>query len=208
MESLLILLAIVALQVGAAWLKKRVGKSKNPSLPEDESPEEYLDEREERNDSPSDAETSDSLQDLIRKFREEQAKALDDSEGTAEETPSEYVDEPIPEELPKPEPILVSPRPSESVEKEHASERVFEDRFPSVAESTCLPFPEKKAETEPSSASTASVDKPEFERKLKPATVRTKFEFSKENARKGFLWARVLEDPRFKRRFPMPLSRR
>ena len=104
MESLLILLAIVALQVGAAWLKKRVGKSKNPSLPEDESPEEYLDEREERNDSPSDAETSDSLQDLIRKFREEQAKALDDSEGTAEETLSEYVDEPIPEELPKPEP--------------------------------------------------------------------------------------------------------
>lgn len=207
MESLLILLAIVALQVGAAWLKKRVGENKNPSLPENEPPEEYLDEREEENDSPSDAETSDSLQDLIRKFREEQAKTLDDFEGTSEETSPEYADEPVSEELPEPEPVLVSPRPSESVEKEHASERVFEDRFPSVAESTCLPFPEKKAETEQVSSSTASAA-PELERRLKPASVRAKFEFSKENARKGFLWARVLEDPRFKRRFPMPLSRR
>lgn len=205
MESLLILLAIVALQVGAAWLKKRVGESKNPSVSENEPPEEY-DEREEENDSPSDAETSDSLQDLIRKFREEQAKTLDDSEENSEEMPSEYSDDPVPEVLPEPEPVLVSPRSSEPIEKENVSGKVFEDRFPSVAESTCLPFPEKKAETEPFSPSAASADKPEFERHLKSATVRTNFEFSKENARKGFLWARVLEDPRFKRRSPMPLS--
>ncbi len=205
MESLLILLAIVALQVGAAWLKKRVGESKNLSEPENEPPEEYLDEREEENGSPSDAETSDSLQDLIRKFREEQAKTLDDSEGNFEESSPEYADESVPEELPEPEPVLVAPRSSKPVEKESASEKVFEDRFPSVAESSCLPFPEKKAEAEQVSPSV----EPEFERSLKPSVIRaTKFEFSKENARKGFLWARVLEDPRFKRRFPMTLSRR
>lgn len=208
MESLLILLAIVALQVGAAWLKKRVGESKNSSLPEDESPEEYFDEREEENGSPSDEETSDSLQDLIRKFREEQAKTLEDFNGNSEESSSEYADDPVPEELPEPEPVLASPRTIQSVEKESVPEKVFENRFPSVAESTCLPFPEKKAETEQFSPSAASADKPEFERHLKPATVRTNFEFSKENARKGFLWARVLEDPRFKRCSPMPLSRR
>lgn len=204
MESLLILLAIVALQVGAAWLKKRVGESKNLSLPEETS-EEYRDEREEENDSPSDAETSDSLQDLIRKFREEQAKTLDDSEGNFEETSPGYFDVPVPEELPKPEPVLVSPRSSEPVEKESVSKKIFEDRFPSVAESTCLPFPEKHVETEQLSTPAVSAE-PEFERHLKSATVRTNFEFSKENARKGFLWARVLEDPRFKRRSPMPLS--
>ncbi len=204
MESLLILLAIVALQVGAAWLKKRVGESKNLSEPENEPPEEYLDEREEESGSPSDAETSDSLQDLIRKFREEQAKTLDTLEERSEETPPQYADESVSEELPEPEPVL-SPRLSEPIEKESAPEKVFEDRFPSVAESNCVPFPEKKAEAEQVSPSV----EPEFERSLKPSVIRTtKFEFSRENARKGFLWARVLEDPRFKRRSPMPLSRR
>ncbi len=208
MESLLILLAIVALQVGASWLKKRVGESKNFSPPEDNPPEEYPEEREEENDSPADAETSGSLQDLIRKFREEQAKTLDDSEGRFEETSPEYADDSVPEDLPEPEPVLAASLPPEPIEKESVPEKVFEDRFPGVAESTCLPFPEKNAENEQSSAFTDSAGKPEFGRHLKPLTVRTNFEFSKENARKGFLWARVLEDPRFKRRSPMQLSRR
>lgn len=207
MESLLILLAIVALQVGAAWLKKRVGESKNSSLPEEESSEEYLDEREEENGSPSDAETSDSLQDLIRKFREEQAKTLEDFEGNSEESSTEYADDPVPEELPEPEPVLASPRTIQPVEKERASEKVFEDRFPSATESNCVPFPEKKADIEPLSVSSASAE-PELGQSLKPVAVRANFEFSKENARRGFLWARVLEDPRFKRRSPVPLSRR
>lgn len=206
MESILILLAIVALQVGAAWLKTHTGERRKTSVPAEESPEEYLDESEEKGE-PSDAETSDSLQDLIRKFREEQAKTLDDFEEHTEATPPQYAGEPVSEEGPEPEPVLASPRPFKPVEKESASEKVFEDRFPSVAESNCLPFPEKKADSEPLSVATAPVE-PELGHGLKPAETRADFEFSKENARKGFLWARVLEDPRFKRRSPVPLSRR
>ncbi len=198
MESLLILLAIVALQVGAAWFKKRIEGSKNPSVPTDESPEEYLDEGEENHDAPSDAETPDSLQDLIRKFREEQAKTMDVPENGDEESP------------PEPEPVLASPRSSEPIEKETVSPKVFEDSFPSVAELNCVPFPEKKTEVEPEpvSAFAMPTENPEAGPRLNPTPVRADFEFSRENARKGFLWARVLEDPRFKRRSPMPLSRR
>lgn len=205
MESLLILLAIVGLQVGAAWFKKRMGQRREP--PSSETFESDADDDGERTSD----DASESLQDLIRKFREEQAKTLDSPEEFSEE-PLPEGEEPLPEWNPpvREEPLDEPAKPFARAEtdKKAADEKIFQDRFPAESESPCLPFPEKNALGREVSA------KPCGEREIgaveKGGTLadvpsranRPDFAFSRENARKGFLWACVLENPRFKRRTP------
>lgn len=210
MESLLILLAIVGLQVGAAWFKKRMGQRRDP--PPFETFERDDDEGE-RSSSESDA--SDSLQDLIRKFREEQAKTLDSPEELSEEPLPEGGEEPLPEWNPpmREEPLDLPPKPFVRAESEEkaADGNVFQDRFPAETESPCLPFPEKNAlERDKSDDESENGYSEEIgaAAEVPLSANRPNFAFSRENARKGFLWACVLENPRFRRRAPMLNCRR
>ena len=142
MESLLILLAIVGLQVGAAWFKKRMGQRREP--PSSETFESDADDDGERTSD----DASESLQDLIRKFREEQAKTLDPPEEFSEE-PLPEGEEPLPEWNPpvREEPLDEPAKPFARAEtdKKAADEKIFQDRFPAESESPCLPFPEKNS---------------------------------------------------------------
>ncbi len=188
MESLLILLAIVGLEAVAAWVKKRSARHNVPEdLPDDDR---------ETFDSDADPEASSeevsdappSLQDLIRKFREEQAKL--DGEGLPEEEslqeeeelPEEDVLE-IPEEKPEPQGAIPQNEPLAAKWN---------------AEPPAEPVPAVRTEMLVEDGLTA------------PQKIQTNFnpglEFNRREAAKGILWAKVLEDPRYKRRSPFPFT--
>ncbi len=209
MESLLILLAIIALQYGAEWLKKRAQKKRENPTDDEEYSEDESAESEEAPSGPSP-----SLEDLIRKFQEEQAK-----NGNAEETentPEE--DEDLEEDEDFEDDEDLDGEPAEEPLPEYSAKPVFEKKEP-------LPEPPHvQALTPAASLKTEARDDaakplPEPEKKISanvppkfsavkkmPLDGRPNFEFSMREARKGFLWAKVLDDPRFRRRSPVPFS--
>lgn len=191
MEGLLFFLVIVALQVGATWIKKRAEQKSRPVPPPEQ---EYDDESEYGNDEDDfpdedDMEPEedlpptppDPLQELIRKFREEQAKQNGEILPEPESPKVLTEQESIPEEIP-----AVSPQATETPP--------LQNRFQEAARIyTSSDVPE--ASDEISRAEIADTD---YSREQTPEP---KFAFSIREARKGFLWANVLNDPRFKRPF-------
>ncbi len=212
MESLLILLAIVGLEALASWFKKRAQKRnaapiERRRLPEDEyrgeecgSDADDFDEEDDGSDDfdEEDEDVSDDegdfgedefpgnppqpLQDLIRKFQEEQAKLSEKrqkesfpptsppvfAETRAKETSEQNLFPASPDSfVPKPNP--------EKPRKEIASDDTVRNVFPSPPQNVGS--------------------------KKSPA-----FAFNRREAAKGFLWANVLDAPRFKRRSPFPIT--
>ena len=183
MEGLLFFLVIVALQVGATWIKKRAEQKSRPVPPPEQ---EYGDESEYGNDEDDfpdedDMEPEedlpptppDPLQELIRKFREEQAKQA----GNIAPQPQKVVKKPEPIPEPKPAEEIPVPNPFQNAAKLYAEESPVEiAHFNDNSEALETKIPTSQKEI-------------------------PKFAFNRQEARKGFLWANVLNDPRFKRPF-------
>jgi hypothetical protein len=206
-ESLLILLAIIALQYGAEWLKKRAQKKRENPTDDEEYSENESAESEEAPSGPSP-----SLEDLIRKFQEEQAK-----NGNAEETVPEE-DEDLEEDEDFEDDEDLDREPAEEPLPEYSAKPVFEKKEPLPEPSpvqALTPAASLKTEArddaakplpEPEKKISANVPPKVSAVKTMPLDGRPNFEFSMREARKGFLWAKVLDDPRFRRRSPVPFS--
>ena len=207
MESLLILLAIIALQYGAEWLKRRAREKRENPADDEEYSEDESAESEEAPSGPSP-----SLEDLIRKFQEEQAK-----NGNAEETVPEE-DEDLEEDEDFEDDEDLDREPAEEPLPEYSAKPVFEKKEPLPEPppvQALTPAASLKTEArddaakpllEPEKKISANVPPKVSAVKTMPLDGRPNFEFSMREARKGFLWAKVLDDPRFRRRSPVPFS--
>lgn len=185
MESLLILLAIVGLEAVAAWVKKRGTQNKVPKDLPDEDPEIFDPEADSETSSEEVFDAPPSLQDLIRKFHEEQTK-LDGEDLSEEDLPEEEVAE-IPDATPEPQSVIPQKEPFTATWNVSQGENPVGELVPEV-------------QTE--SAVDAVSDKPQSIQS-NAAPILT---FNRREAAKGILWARVLEDPRYKRRSPFPFT--
>ena len=195
MEGLVFLIAIVALQVGAAWLKKRGDAHRRNQLPPDSSERnEYGADDDDEEYSPEDEDvpsgTPDSLRELIRKFREEQEKRSID--------PPEVIRQKKMESPESDEPEVVI-KPAEAPKAVPANPYAAYAALSPVAGELTSPI-----EKDAIAASSIGVDA------VPASSVATlpfrRFEFNQKEARRGILWAKVLDDPRFRRRNPVPFN--
>ena len=212
MENVIGLLITIAIVAYSAHRKAKQLRQDPPqqNLPQDaswqseESDEEWEEDSEEGKVSPQ---TPDPLQDLIRKFKEEQAKAMR-GEASAPAPQRKIVQaeqKTLSDEIPaahknfehqakrfESAPTSQAPEHTEYAPKKDFT-RVTRPEF----EEAKSVFDEKSLELE------AEISEPK--RLVKPsASHHSKFNMDIKDARKGFLWAKVLEDPRFKRRSPYP----
>lgn len=204
MESLLILLAIVGLEALASWFKKRSQKRNGKPLeyPQESLPEEHSEWEGEEEDFPEDGpyeeeedsfegETPQPLQDLIRKFHEEQAKLSGDS--PREDAPPDPFSPGVHSEKQE---AQIPERESFGKAEGFGEEPVAEEK-PWLAEPALL-----HRESVSAAGKSASLPKTS----LSVSKKRPAFSFNRREAAKGFLWAKVLDDPRFKRRSPFPIT--
>lgn len=190
-----IMVMVAGIKALIGWVENRAkgGQNSRPAEFEDYEPEE-----DESVESSEDSQQS--LQDLIRKFQEEQAKTLsepveDSTEEPAEELPEDLPEAPVrnfSEEVSAP----VLEVPSEPPRRMSA----WEAHLQKIS-----------AEPEPPEVDlSAAEDVSAFEIADETPAPRRKsgLEFSKREARKGILWSQVLNDPRYRRRSPLPLRGR
>lgn len=212
MENVIGLLITIAIVAYSAHRKAKQLRQNPPqqNLPQDESwqseesDEEWEEDSEEGKVSPQ---TPDPLQDLIRKFKEEQAKAMrgEDAAPASQRKIVQAEQKTLSDEIPAAhknfehqakrfESASTSQAPEHT---EYAPKKDFTRVTRPEFEEAKSVFDEKSLELE------AEISEPK--RSVKPsASHHSKFNMDIKDARKGFLWAKVLEDPRFKRRSPYP----
>ena len=202
MENVIGLLITIAIVAYSAHRKAKQLRQDPPqqNLPQDAS----WQSEEPETSSPQ---TPEPLQDLIRKFKEEQAKAMR-GEASAPAPQKKIVQaeqKTLSDEIPaahknfehqakrfESAPTSQAPEHTEYAPKKDFT-RVTRPEF----EEAKSVFDEKPLELE------AEISEPK--RLVEPsASHHSKFNMDIKDARKGFLWAKVLEDPRFKRRSPYP----
>lgn len=202
MENVIGLLITIAIVAYSAHRKAKQLRQDPPqqNLPQDAS----WQSEEPETSSPQ---TPEPLQDLIRKFKEEQAKAMR-GEASAPAPQKKIVQaeqKTLSDEIPaahknfehqakrfESAPTSQAPEHTEYAPKKDFT-RVTRPEF----EEAKSVFEEKSLELE------AEISEPK--RLVEPsASHHSKFNMDIKDARKGFLWAKVLEDPRFKRRSPYP----
>ena len=216
MESLLILVGIIALQIGAAWLKQRGKRNSTPhrenenehDLPPDFEAEKYSDDDDDEN-SDVEINTPESLQELIRRFRAEQTKL--DGEGndidiqvsstttttSNGETKTESYTKTYSTKADKPE-----TKAETNSAPENSSAEVFTAKAPEPETFTKQNFDystdfESESDFEIQDETTAAEIS---DSDLQSAHVsHSKIAFNPKEARKGFIWASILENPRFRR---------
>ncbi|MBP5247402.1 MAG: hypothetical protein J6Z31_06035 [Fibrobacter sp.] len=185
MENLVTVLITLAIIAYSAYRKsKRQGH--NEPLPPDTSWEQDDVEEDVSEEAPP---VPDPLQDLIRKFREEQAKT---AQGDAS---------------PK---VVPSKKIVEADQKtfEHQSKRIESSYAPKKDFTRISKNEEVKPVFVPMPEPEVSSFKLEETLPQTPLQRKSNFDLNIKDARKGFLWAKVLDDPRFKRRSPFTLDRR
>ncbi|MCK9181922.1 MAG: hypothetical protein M0P13_03450 [Fibrobacteraceae bacterium] len=229
METILILVGLVLLQAVPGWLKKRAEKKRAEAQRVSRPDTSYPVGKNETSEASS--ESHDSLQDLIRKFNEEQKKRFSDEDlppgGSAEESGKESGGEEAEEDLPDEEGF-----PPEPLEEDLPAKPVFEEKKKNVEvkkhfetasfEGSSRPAPAPSLMVEPANKAPVLHVEDELEKihsaawkdeiGRAPKSVdgatqgRPVLSLNIKEARKGFLWAKVLDDPRFKRRSPLPLN--
>lgn len=195
---IVVMLVIAGFKAGTAWLGKHLHKNSDSNP----APEEELEPEDESKEESSEA-SQQSLQDLIRKFREEQAKTL--PEETVEDESDD--DEEIPEEIPE-APVLEERR-DVLEDFEEVPDAVSEQPRMSAWEAHLQKLSAESEEQKAESVEAPDVSLFEIAEPTVPTVRgRPRLDFSKREARKGFLWAQVLDNPRFRRRSPLPLRNR
>lgn len=175
----------------------------------DENSEEDLEDEEET--SPQ---TPDPLQDLIRKFKEEQAKAMRGEVSSAPAPQKKIIE--------AEQKTLSSEIPSGHREFEHKAKHFESAPAPKAPAHSYAPkkdftqvpaqeFEEAKsvfaAKLKPALKDpNADVSANEISSEPKHSKHSSNLDLNIKEARKGFLWAKVLDDPRFKRRSPYPFT--
>jgi len=215
MENLVTIVITLAVVLYSAYRKSK-RQNQNDPLPRDSSWDaEEISEDDADGDSMENAapQPPDPLQDLIRKFKEEQAKSM------RGEVPS----------APIPQKKIVEAEQKTFSEEISSSRREFEHQAKKIESASPAPAP-VHMEYAPTKDFTR-VTRPKFEEvksvfeensdalensdegiltheiSMKQSSLcKAKFDMDIKEARKGFLWAKVLDDPRFKRRSPYPFT--
>ncbi len=203
MENVIGLLITIAIVAYSAHRKAKQLRQDPPqqNLPQDD---ESWQSEEPETSSPQ---TPDPLQDLIRKFKEEQAKAMrgEDAAPAPQRKIVQAEQKTLSDEIPaahknfehQAKRFESAPTPQAPEHTEYAPKKDFTRVTRPEFEEAKSVFDEKSLELE------AEISEPK--RSVKPsASHHSKFNMDIKDARKGFLWAKVLEDPRFKRRSPYP----
>lgn len=224
-ETLLIFLILFALNAVPAWLKKRKMKSeKTDGSQEQEEPRDTSD-------------IPPSLQDLIRKFNEHQKEFNQDGDDSSADSESEMDENPdddkseeidtakrIPSEYKRAEATAakqVSPvEAKRNVHETHTADALNEEK--SLIEThRKAELARKEAEVEAAAkAAKAEAEKAASEEigavipangasaaLATPNAALHDIKLDVHEARKGFLWAKVIDDPRFRRRNPFQRTR-
>ena len=202
MENVIGLLITIAIVAYSAHRKAKQLRQNPPqqNLPQDAS----WQSEEPETSSPQ---TPDPVQDLIRKFKEEQAKTMR-GEASAPAPQKKIVQaeqKTLSDEIPvahknfehQAKRFESAPTSQAPEHREYAPKKDFTRVTRPEFEEAKSVFDEKFLELE------TEISEPK--RLVKPsASHHSKFNMDIKDARKGFLWAKVLEDPRFKRRSPYP----
>ncbi len=191
--------------------------SRKASWESEDADEEWEEDSEENLEEPEEfsPQTPDPLQDLIRKFKEEQAKAMRGEVSSA----------PVPQKkiIEAEQKTLSNEIPSGHREFEHRAKHFESTPTPKAPAHSYAPkkdFTQVPAhefvEAEPvftakpkfvvSQDPSADVSFHEISLEQKASKRAPNLNLNIKETRKGFLWAKVLDDPRFKRRSPYPFT--
>lgn len=227
METILILVGLVLLQAVPGWLKKRAVKKRAEAQRVSRPDSGYPVGKDESSDASS--KSHDPLQDLIRKFNEEQKKRFSEedlgvpAEESQKESGGEEAEEEFPDEEDLPPEPLEEGLPAKPVFEERKKIVEVKKRFETASfEGLSRPVPAPSLVVEPANKAPVLHVEDELEKihsaawkdeiGTAPKSVNNEPQWSPvlslniKEARKGFLWAKVLEDPRFKRRSPLALN--
>lgn len=176
METFLFLLLIIGGEALFSWLKKNTSKQKTQELEQDVSDREIYPEQERVPESPAE-----HLRELLRRYAEDHPEEIETSTSEPYVPEDEFfeTEEPVASEM-------LEDIPDESVVKEESifakyQGKAFERRVEKEEDSSFDVVPSRQ------------------NKNLKPC-------FSLNAARAGFVWSKILEEPRFKRRWN-PMNR-